>query len=86
MLVLHQIVIVALIAAFTILFISRIGLRDFIIMRSPKPISELFSCDFCLCFWISVLISTILFLRQSPYDALFIFIPICSTPIARYLL
>lgn len=84
--VLYQIVIVALIAAFTILFISRIGLRDFIILHSPKLISELFSCDFCLCFWVSVLISIILFLYQSPHDILFILIPICSTPIARYLL
>lgn len=84
--VLHQIIIVALITTFIVLLISKIGLRDFIIMRSPKLISKLFSCDFCLCFWTSVLISAILFLQQSPYDALFILIPICSTPIARYLL
>ena len=84
--VLHQIAIVALITTFIVLFISKIGLCDFIIMRSPKLISKLFSCDFCLCFWASVLISAILFLQQNPYDALFIVIPVCSTPIARYLL
>lgn len=82
--VLHQIVIVALITAFTILFISRIGLRDFIIIRSPKPISELFSCDFCLCFWIGL---TITLIAHFVVDWPFTFIlPACSTPIARYLL
>lgn len=82
--VLHQIVIVALIAAFTILFISRIGLRDFIIMRSPKPISELFSCDFCLCFWIGLTITLIAhFVVGWPFTFI---LPACSTPIARYLL
>ena len=82
--VLHQIAIVALIAAFTILFISRIGLRDFIIIRSPKPISELFSCDFCLCFWISLTITLIAhFVVGWPFTLI---LPTCSTPIARYLL
>ena len=81
---LHQIVIVALIAAFTILFISRIGLRDFIIMHSPKPISELFSCDFCLCFWIGLTITLIAhFVVGWPFTFI---LPACSTPIARYLL
>lgn len=82
--VLHQIVIVALITAFTILFISRTGLRDFIIIRSPKPISELFSCDFCLCFWIGLTITLIAhFVVGWPFTFI---LPACSTPIARYLL
>lgn len=82
--VLHQIVIVALITAFTVLFISRIGLRDFIIIHSPKSISELFSCDFCLCFWIGLTITLIAhFVVGWPFTFI---LPACSTPIARYLL
>ena len=82
--VLHQIVIVALVTAFTILLISRIGLRDFIIIRSSKPISKLFSCDFCLCFWIGLTITLIAhFIVGWPFTFI---LPACSTPIARYLL
>lgn len=82
--VLHQIVIVALVAAFTVLLISRIGLRDFIITHSPKLISELFSCDFCLCFWIGLTITLIAhFVVGWPFTFI---LPACSTPIARYLL
>lgn len=82
--VLHQIVIVALIAAFTVLLISKIGLRDFIIIKGPKKVSQLFSCDFCLCFWVGLTITLIAhFIVDWPYTLI---LPVCSTPIARYLL
>ena len=51
---------IALAAAFTILLIGKIGLRDFIIGHSRiKFISELFDCDFCLSFWLSLIISIV---------------------------
>lgn len=82
--VLHQIVIVALITTFIVLFISKIGLRDFIIIRSPELVSKLFSCDFCLCFWIGLTIALIAhFVVDWPFTLI---LPACSTPIARYLL
>lgn len=83
---LYQVAVVALVTAFIVLLISRIGLRDFIIMRGYKLTSRLFGCDFCLCFWIAVFVSAILFLRINSPDLTFILLPICSTPIARYLL
>ena len=82
----YQIIITALVSAFIVLLISKLGFRDYIITRGPSVVSKLFSCDFCLCFWLSVIVSVFLFLAQSPHDALFIIVPICSTPIARYLL
>lgn len=82
--VLYQIVIIALITAFVVLFTEKIGLRDVIIMSSPKVVSKLFSCDFCLCFWVSLILTFIAhFIVNWPFT---IILPICSTPIARYLL
>ena len=82
--ILYQIIIIALITAFVVLFIEKIGLRDVIIMYSPKLVSKLFSCDFCLCFWVSL---TLTFIARFIVGWPFVLIlPICSTPIARYLL
>lgn len=72
------------ISAFIILFIARIGLRDYIILRAPKLISELFNCDFCLCFWINVILAAILAVLFMEINI--ILIPIISTPITRFLL
>lgn len=82
--VLHQIIIVALITTFIVLLISKIGLRDFIITEGPEKVSQLFSCDFCLCFWIGLTITLIAhFVVGWPFTLI---LPACSTPMARYLL
>lgn len=75
---------IACIASFIILFISKVNLRNFIIARAPKIISELFSCDFCLCFWISLILAIILAIIFNNINI--IITPIISTPIARFLL
>ena len=76
--------IVACVSAFGILLIGKLGIRDEIITRAPKLISELFSCDFCLSFWFSLILAIILaiFFRE----IIVLFVPIVSTPIARILL
>lgn len=74
----------ALTAAFTILLIGKLGIRNYIIARAPKLISQLFECDFCLSFWISVILAVILAIFFSEFSILFI--PILSTPITRILL
>ena len=77
-------VIIALVVAFVILLLGKAGLRDCIIMHSPKLISELFGCDFCLSFWLSLILASILALiLAEPYILL---IPIISSPISRFLL
>lgn len=53
-------VIVGLFSAFSVLFMGRFevggaSIRSWVQMRSPRLVSEAFSCDFCLCWWISLL-------------------------------
>ena len=71
---------IALAAAFVILLIGKLGVRDSIIARAPKLISKLFDCDFCLSFWTSVILAIFF----SEFNILFI--PIISTPITRILI
>lgn len=77
-------IIVACASAFGILLIGKLGVRDEIIIKAPKLISQLFECDFCLSFWASLILAIILaiFFREF----IFIFIPIISTPITRFLI
>lgn len=75
---------VALAAAFGILFIGKTGIRDKIIMKAPKLISELFSCDFCLSFWAGMLICVILAFTFTNFCI--IFIPVLSAPLTRIFL
>ena len=56
---------IALFAAFGIMLISKLGLRDMIIADAPKLLSMLFECDFCLSWWTCLALSilVILFIR-----------------------
>lgn len=78
------IICVASISAFIILLIGKLGIRDKIIERAPKVISQLFECDFCLSFWTSLILALILAIFFS--EIYILFIPIISTPITRILL
>lgn len=75
---------IALAAAFVILLIGKLGIRDSIILKAPKLISQLFDCDFCLSFWTSVILAVILAIFFNEISILFI--PIISTPITRILI
>ena len=81
---LSALIYIALAAAFAILLIGKLGIRDNIIAKAPKLISQLFDCDFCLSFWTSVILAVILaiFFREMSI----ILIPIISTPITRILI
>ena len=71
-------------AAFAILLIGKLGVRDEIITRAPKLISQLFDCDFCLSFWTSLILAIILAIFFNEMSI--ILIPIISTPITRILI
>lgn len=71
-------------AAFAILLAERLGVRDKIAAEAPKLISQLFECDFCLSFWMSLILAIILAIIFNEMSI--IFIPIVSTPITRILL
>ena len=59
-------------------------MRDEIIIKAPKLISQLFDCDFCLSFWTSLILAIILAIFINEIDI--IFISIISTPITRILI
>lgn len=73
--------IVALASAFFILFISKIGLRDKVILHAPKLISCMFECDFCLSFWTALVISMLIAVLLDSWAVMVI--PLLSTPLTR---
>lgn len=81
---LSALIYIALAAAFAILLIGKLGIRDNIIAKAPKLISQLFDCDFCLSFWTSLILAIILAIFFNEMSI--IFIPIISTPITRILI
>ena len=81
---LSALIYIALAAAFAILLSGKLGIRDNIIAKAPKLISQLFDCDFCLSFWTSVILAIILAIFFREMNILFI--PIISTPITRILI
>lgn len=81
---LSALIYIALAAAFAILLIGKLGVRDGIITRAPKLISQLFDCDFCLSFWTSFILAIILAIFFNEMSI--ILIPIISTPITRILI
>ena len=81
---LSALIYIALAAAFAILLIGKLGIRDNIIAKAPKLISQLFDCDFCLSFWTSLILAVILAIFFREMNILFI--PIISTPITRILI
>lgn len=81
---LSALIYIALAAAFVILLIGKLGIRDNIIAKAPKLISQLFDCDFCLSFWTSLILAIILAIFFN--ETSIILIPIISTPITRILI
>lgn len=81
---LYQVILIALIAAFIILFIGKTGIRDKIVEKAPTLISMLFDCDYCLSFWTATVICVVMFFITFDYS--FLVVPILTTPITRFLL
>lgn len=82
---LQSLIFSACLAAFAILFISKVGLRDSIIMKSPvKLISQLFECDFCLSFWANVCISVLVCIILK--DVGYAIIPFFAAPLTRLMI
>lgn len=78
----------ALVSAFSILFIGKTGVRDFIIAHSKlRFFSELFACDFCLSFWVSFFFYLVMYfcILSMPWWTVFV-VPVLAAPITRILL
>lgn len=77
-------IIVALIAAFSILLIAKWGLRERLQVHGGKFISGMAGCDFCISFWVGLFFSVLFAILLRDWS--FLFIPICSTPLTRSLI
>lgn len=78
------IVLVALMAAFIILLIDKIGVLKWIQINGNEFFNNLARCQFCVSFWMNTIISIVAFAITMDY--VFLFIPIFSTPITRVFL
>ena len=83
----YQTAIVALLAAFTILVLSktdiRYKLRDICDTKKLKYISKMLDCDFCFGFWLAVLIAVISFAITLQCN--WLITPFLSAPLIRLL-
>ena len=84
---LYQIILVALFSAFVELFMSisgfRYWLRDQCDSIDFTIIAKMLDCDFCLGFWLSVIISIAMVLIT--LDTSYFYAPVFATPIIRFL-
>ena len=85
--ILYQSAIVALLAAFIILFLNKTGLRikfrDYNDKIGISIVADMLDCDFCLSFWTCFCVAMALLLLGFEISML---VPFCATPITRYLL
>lgn len=83
-----QIIKVALIAAFIILFLGKTGLRtklrDYFDTKRISLLADMLDCDFCLSFWICFCIA--LGLLVFGYEMHLIITAMCAAPITRFIL
>lgn len=83
----YQIIVLALIAAFIVLVMSkteaRYKLRDKCYEKGLKQIANMFDCDFCFGFWSAVVVAIVI--TTVTADIGWIIAPILSAPITRFL-
>lgn len=84
----HKIVLTALIVTFTILVLTKTGLRDkardAFDLKGIKFMADMIDCNLCLSFWVSV--CTCISAAIYSGDISWIYVPVFSTPITRFLL
>lgn len=81
-------IVTACVSAFIILAFTKLGLRDKVInfcdAKGLKFFGSLLNCDFCLSFWLTVVLSVIAFLFAA--HALLFLLIVVSPPLTRFLL
>lgn len=76
-------VMVSLAAAFCVLLVKKWGIAEWMQVHGEKHFAELFSCDFCMSFWASLMITfAVIFVTG---ESSLIAVPLLSTPISRML-
>ena len=83
----YQIIVLALIAAFIVLVMSktetRYKLRDLCDEKGLKQIAKMFDCDFCFGFWSAVVVAAVITIITA--DVGWLVSSILSAPITRVL-
>jgi len=75
---------VALASAFSVCFLYKVGIMEWLQIHGRKLISEWAKCEYCQSFWASVFYTGILI--GITHDISFIAVPILATPICRFLI
>lgn len=76
-------ILIALGAAFVVLLIKKWGIAEWVQVHGNGFFSKLFSCDLCMSFWASVMLSVLTAIMVG--DVWLIFLPVFTTPITRML-
>lgn len=83
----YQIIVLALIAAFIVLVMSKTETRyklcDWCDEKGFKQIAKMFDCDFCFGFWSAVVVAIVITIVTA--DVGWLISPILSAPITRFL-
>ena len=78
------IIIISLLAGFVIMLLRKWGVVEWVQVHGNDFFSKMFSCDFCLSWWVSLVISLIIFLVTK--DTLVLSAPFGCTMLTRILL
>lgn len=82
-----NLIVIISIVTFTLLLLEKINLRQHLQMTvTNEVLSKLLACDFCLCFWLGLIASLFVVCITGDSWLNVCIYPICSTPIARFLL
>ena len=70
---------------FIIVTLAKWEVWDNLTIYSPRIIKRFmpWGCEFCLCFWVSVLLTILAFTLWLPFTAVMVLVPIISTATAR---
>ena len=77
-------VMVALWVTFLLLLAYKVGIIEWMQVHSGKFISKMAQCDFCMSWWLSVIITLVVLCFTC--NVMLLVVPFLSTPIARRLL
>lgn len=80
----EYIIIVATLAAFFITLAGKWGYLEYVQVHGNEFFAKMFSCKFCLSFWVCVIISSVIFVVTGKCEL--VCVPFCAAPITRFIL
>ncbi len=83
--ILTNIVILSLATSFVVMLIDKVGIVEHMQIHGVKIVSKLFNCNFCICFWTSILLSGIYYIFVSRNIECLLY-PLLITPLVRQLI